>query len=372
MAGVLLLAPAQPLGAAGGLNHHRVFADSWPWDLPPGFPAPRVPADNPLNTARIELGRYLFHDVRLSGNGTSSCASCHKPELAFTDGLAHAIGASGQAHPRSAMSLANVAYLVTLTWQDPTITTLEAQARVPMFNEHPVELGMSGREDEILGRLRDDVAYPVMFAAAFPGDAEPITIDNAVRAIASFERTLISGNAPYFRWVYRDERDALGAAAKRGMTLFFSNRTKCSTCHVGFTFSGPIRAAGLDEIEPAFHNTGLYSLDERGSYPDESPGAIASTGLAEHRGAFRAPTLLNVELTAPYMHDGSIATLEEVLEFYAGGGRGAGRNNPNKSGRITGFLLTPEERADLIAFLASLTDRDFVDDPRFASPFPSH
>jgi len=356
-------------GAAGGTDHRQVRADAWEWDLPAGFPAPHVPPDNPLSVEKIELGRYLFFDKRLSGNATQSCATCHRPELAFTDGVAHAVGSTGEPHPRSAMSLANVGYNSTLTWQDPTLTRLEDQALVPMFNTHPVELGVAGNQDEILARLRADVAYPAMFKAAFPGNPEPITIENIALAIATFERTLISGNAPYFRWVYGDDGEALGLAARRGMALFFSERTKCSTCHVGFTFSGPIRARGIEEIEPAFHNTGLYNVDELGGYPPESPGAIEKTGLEEHRGAFRAPTLLNIELTAPYMHDGSIASLPEVIDFYAAGGRGRGRTNPNKSERIAGFELAPGEKEDLIAFLKSLTDREFVDDPRFLSPF---
>jgi len=358
-----------PLFAAGGADHRQVRADSWAWELPPGFPAPRVPANNPLSTEKIELGRYLFFDKRLSGNGTQSCASCHQQARAFTDGLDRAIGSTDETHPRSSMSLANIAYASTLTWQDPTLTVLEAQMRAPMFGEHPVEMGMAGKEGEILDRLRGDLAYPAMFSAAFPAAADPITLEHVILAIASFERTLISGRAPYFRLVYGDERDALDAAARRGMELFFSDRMRCSTCHVGFTFSGPIRAAGLAEIEPAFHNTGLYSVDELGSYPAESPGAIEVTGLDEHRGAFRAPTLLNVELTAPYMHDGSIATLAEVIEFYASGGRGPGRDNPNKSERVTGFELGPGEAGYLVAFLKSLTDRHFVEDPRFSDPF---
>ena len=367
---LLVLFVAAPLQAAGGADHRRVRADAWPWDLPPGFPAPRVPPDNPLSDAKIELGRYLFYEPRLSGNGTQSCATCHRPELAFTDGLAGAIGSTGEVHPRSAMSLANVAYNATLTWQDPRLTSLEAQARVPMFNLHPIELGVTGREEEILERLAADAEYAARFAAAFPGETRPLTIDNTVRAIASFERTLIAGRAPYFRLVYGDESEALPTEAKRGMALFFSERLKCSTCHVGFTFSGPVRAIGLSEIEPAFHNTGLYNVDEIGNYPESSRGAIEVTGRPEHRGAFRAPTLLNIALTAPYMHDGSIATLPAVLEFYAAGGRGPGRANPNKSERITGFKLTSSEKKDLIAFLESLTDRDFISDPRFADPGP--
>jgi cytochrome c peroxidase len=362
-----LVAGGSLLGA-GGVDHRRVQADAWPWDLPPGFPAPRVPAHNPMSEAKVELGRLLFFDTRLSGNGTQSCATCHRPELAFTDGRARAIGSTGESHPRSTMSLVNVAYNASFTWQDPTLTSLESQARVPMFNTHPTELGLAGREDELLKRLADDVAYTALFARAFPREAKPVSVENVVRAIASFERTLVAGRAPYFRLVYGDETDALSTSAKRGMALFFSDRLKCSTCHVGFTFSGPIRAVGLGRIEPAFHNTGLYSEDALGNYPEPNRGAIAVTGRAEHRGAFRAPTLLNITLTAPYMHDGSIATLPEVLEFYAAGGRGAGRSNPNKSERVSGFTLTDAEKRDLLAFLESLTDREFVDASRLADP----
>jgi len=365
----LVFLASVPLEPAGGTDHRRVRADAWPWTLPAGFPAPQIPLDNPLSEQKIELGRYLFFDKRLSGNATQSCASCHQPERAFTDGLAGAIGSTGEVHPRSAMSLANVGYNSTLTWQDPTLRRLEDQALVPMFNRDPVELGLAGKDEEVLDRLRETVAYTAMFEAAFPGESQPISIRNIAFAIASFERTLIAGNAPYFRWVYLDDREALSPAARRGVTLFFSDRTKCSTCHVGFTFSGPIRARGLEQIDPVFHNTGLYSIDEIGNYPAESAGAIENTGRDKDRGAFRAPTLLNIELTAPYMHDGSIESLPEVIDFYATGGRGPGRSNPNKSERITGFELSPGEKRDLLAFLRSLTDRSFVENPKFSSPF---
>jgi len=337
------------------------LAGEWAWELPPGFPPPPVPEDNPMSAAKVELGRRLFHDPVLSGNGTQSCAGCHRPDRAFTDGRARALGSTGAEHPRSAMSLANVAYNLTFTWQDPALGSLERQALVPLFNEHPVEMGLAGNEEAVLRKLRDDLNYRELFEAAFPGSGEPVSIDHAVKAIASFERTLIAGDAPYFRWIFRDERDALSDAAKRGARLFFSDELKCSTCHDGFTFSGPIRAPGLDDVAPTFHNTGLYDVDGEGSYPPASPGV-------ENRGAFRAPTLLNVALTAPYMHDGSIATLGEVLDFYAAGGRGPGRTNRFKSERVAGFALSAEQKADMLAFLDSLTDREFVENPRFRAP----
>ena len=347
------------------------------WRLPRGFPRPVVPADNPMTIPKVELGRRLFYDRALSENGTYACASCHRQELAFTDGRARAVGSTGEPHPRGAMSLANVAYAATLTWADSRLTRLEDQARIPMFNEHPVELGLSGHEDDLLSRLRADPDYPGMFAAAFPEDGgEPVSVTNVTRAIASFERTIVSGDSPYDRYVYRDEAGALSESAKRGMRLFFSERLNCSRCHGGFTFSGPIAFEGARPIAATFHNNGLYNLGGDGGYPADNPGLFAITGRKKDIGRFRAPTLRNIELTAPYMHDGSIATLAEAIAHYARGGRlvaegpfaGDGRDSPRKSELIRGFELDDRGKGDLVEFLKSLTDRSFVTDPRFAAP----
>lgn len=342
--------------------------------LPPGFPPPPIPAGNPLTAEKVELGRRLFYDRRLSGDGHYACASCHRQELAFTDGRARAMGAAGDLHPRGAMSLANAAYAVTLAWDDPALTRLEDQALVPMLATEPVELGIAGREDEVLARLREDEPYRRLFAAAFAGEADPFTLDNVARALASFERTLISGRSAYDRLLWEDDRSALTPAAWRGMELFFSGRLGCSDCHAGFNFSGPARFAAPEgagpaaaaEPPPAFFNTALYDLGG-GAYPPDNPGLFRHTGRAEDHGRFRAPTLRNVALTAPYMHDGSIATLGEVIDHYAAGGRAAG--SPAKDPRLRGFVLAPGERADLVAFLQSLTDHAFVTDPRLSDPF---
>ncbi|HYS05635.1 MAG TPA: MbnH family di-heme enzyme [Candidatus Dormibacteraeota bacterium] len=348
------------------------------WRLPAGFPIPNVPADNPMTSAKVELGRHLFYDRALSGNGTQACSSCHRQELAFTDGRARAVGSTGEAHPRSAMSLANVAYAATLTWADPRLTRLEDQARIPMFNEHPVELGLSGREDEVLRRLRANRDYPRMFPAAFPEDPDPVSLANVARALASFERTLLSGDSPYDRLIYRDDAGALSESARRGMRLFFSARLNCSRCHGGFTFSGPIAFEGARPIPATFHNNGLYNLGGAGNYPGDNPGLYGITGRMEDMGRFRAPTLRNIGLTAPYMHDGSIATLNEVIEQYARGGRlvpdgplaGDGRDSPRKSDLIRGFDLDARGKTDLVEFLKSLTDVSFVTDPRYSAPPP--
>jgi len=350
-------------------------ASIYSWRLPLGFPVPRVPENNPMTAEKVELGRRLFYDKALSGNGTYACASCHRQELAFTDGRARAVGSTGELHPRSALSLANSAYSATLTWADPDMTSLEEQMLTPMYGDHPVELGLVGQDEALIRRLEANPDYPQEFAAAFPGDVRPVSLLNLRRAIASFERTLASGDAPYDRLVYRGE-PALSEAALRGMRLFFSDRLKCSRCHGGFTFSGPVAFVGLKPLAPTFHNTGLYNLGGLGLYPEDNPGVFQYTHRIEDTGKFRAPTLRNVEVTAPYMHDGSIPTLEAVLAHYAEGGRtisdgslaGVGRDNPHKSDLIRGFELDADQGTDLIEFLKSLTDRSFLTDPRFADP----
>jgi cytochrome c peroxidase len=361
--------PAVASPAAGSTS---IAPPAWEWRLPAGFPPPRIPADNPMSEAKVALGRRLFYDPRLSGNQTQSCALCHRQDKAFTDGRPHAVGSTGEVHRRSAMSLANVAYAVSLTWANPGTRRLEDQALVPMLGTHPVELGMGGREPDLLARLADDPVYPTLFAAAFPGEAGPIRLDNVTRAIACFERTMISGDSPYDRLVYQGRMDALSDAAWRGMRLFYSDRLACSRCHAGITFSGPIDYEGTEGFGaapvPLFHNTGLYNLDGRGAYPPADTGLREVTGRQRDMGKFKAPTLRNIALTAPYMHDGSLATLEEVIDHYARGGRAGGASRA-RSPLVAGFAITGDETHDLIEFLRSLTDETFVTDPRLADPW---
>lgn len=334
--------------------------------LPTGFPAPSVPADNPLTPAKVELGRHLFFDTRLSADGTFACSTCHQPMHAFTDGRPRAVGVTGEIHPRSTMSLVNVAYNASLNWADPDLRTLEQQMEIPMFSVAPVEMGISGHEGEVLNRIRVESRYGVLFQEAFPAESEPVNLENVILAIASFERTLLSGSSAYDRYVYWDDRQSLSAEARRGMRLFFSDRLACSKCHAGFNLSGPVALAGETPV-PVFHNTALYSLDEEGSYPLDNQGVFAHTGAAGDMGRFRAPTLRNIALTAPYMHDGSLPSLEAVIGHYAAGGRAAG--NPLKSHLLGGFEISPAESRDLMAFLESLTDRAFLEDRRYENPW---
>jgi cytochrome c peroxidase len=349
-------------------------AEPYRWELPLGFPEPAVPEDNPMSTAKVELGRHLFYDTRLSANGTQACASCHLQEHAFTDGRTTALGSTGESHRRNSMSLANVAYAASLTWANPVLPDLEAQALVPLFGEHPVELGLAGQEELLLQRLSEDTRYRQLFTAAFPQEEQPLSMASIVRALAAFERTLLSGNSPYDRYTYHDELDALSLSAKRGMTLFFSERLECFHCHQGFAFSDSVKTKETVFPEITFHNTNLYNVDGRGGYPAVDVGLREFTGRPEDTGRYRAPTLRNIAVTAPYMHDGSIATLGEVLDHYAAAGRaqaqGAG-TSPYQSEFVRGFTLTPQEKEDVLAFLGSLTDTQFLTDPRLSDPFGS-
>lgn len=344
--------------------------ETWRWDLPRGMPVPPVPADNPMSARKVALGRRLFYDARLSVNGKASCASCHQQARGFTDGRARAVGATGALHPRSAMALANVAYNVRFGWEDPDTASLEAQAAIPMLNVAPIELGVRGHEARILAALQRDRFYAREMPRAFPDAGRDFTLEHVRKAIAAFERTLISGESAYDRAVYGDDATALSPAARRGLRLFASPELACSECHGGPSVGG---------ADSAFHNTGLFNLDGAGAQPPLGLGLFARTRKPPDLGRFRAPSLRNVALTAPYMHDGSVATLRDALAHYARGGRNATRadgsapaapgvRGAQQSDRVRGFALAEGEADALVAFLEALTDEKFVRDARFADP----
>lgn len=340
-----------------------------------GFPATITPQSNPITTEKTALGRHLFYDTRLSGNGTQSCASCHHQDKAFTDGKALAIGATGDTHPRNAQGLANVIYHATLTWANPVLTELERQMEVPMFGEGPVEMGINdSNKVAVLSRFKQDAKYDILFKAAFPGQADPVTYANIILAIATFERTLISSDARYDQYLRKEI--TLNESEQRGMNLFMGEKAECFHCHGSFNFNDQTRYAGLSSIDTPFHNTGLYNIDGKGGFAFPNRGLFEFTSKPQDMGAFRAPSLRNVAVTGPYMHDGSIKSLSEVLDFYAAGGRnittglyaGDGRANPYKSDLINNINLTPQDKLDLINFLGTLTDQKFLTNPQFSNP----
>jgi cytochrome c peroxidase len=294
-----------------------------------------------MSDAKVALGERLFFDPRLSVTGGYSCASCHDPRRSFSDGRPRAVGARGEPLPHNALALVNVAYNIAFGWQTPAVRSLETQMLQPLLNEHPVELGLKGRERSLLAVLAADPAYAAAFAASFPQTAPAVSFEHVVKAIAAFERTLLCGGSPFDAYVFAGEHGALTAQAKEGMALFYSARVGCAGCHSGFNFSGNWRDAQGE--------TGRASF--------------ARDGTSEH--PLRVPTLRNVALTGPYMHDGRFASLAAVLGHYSDLARrpgGAARIDP----RLPRAPLTAAERAALEAFLASLTDPTFAQ--RFADP----
>ena len=286
-----------------------------------------VPIDNPLTPEKVELGRRLFFDPGLSRDGTISCASCHQPEKAFTDGRALAVGIEQRVGRRNVPTLLNGAYGKTMFW-DGRAASLEEQALVPLTHPNEMDNSLEG----IVERLREDGVYPGLFEPAF-GSAE-VTPRRIAQALASYQRALVAGDSPFDRYLILNDESALSDAARRGLALF-RGKARCSHCHDGPLFT-----------DQKFHNTGV-------GWGNEPPdlGRFEFTGIEEDKGRFKTPTLRNVTLTAPYMHDGSIASLEEVIEFYNRGGQ----PNPSLDPTIRPLNLSAQEKSDLIAFLRSLS-----------------
>lgn len=343
------------------------------WNKPAWAPIPVVPADNPMTVEKVALGRALFYDKRLSSNHTMACASCHQQARAFTDGKRVHLGVTGEPGIRSSMTLTNVAFLSSYTWANPLLTTLEKQMQIPLFSEHPLEMGMSGRDPQLIAELWRDAEYQKQFALAFPADHGAITVQNITRAVAAFERTLLSFDSPYDRYQHGDKH-ALSPSAARGLKLFFSERLECYHCHGGINFTDNHMQQGQAFPEVGFHNTGLYNEDGSGAYKPWDHGLRDVTARPEDEGAFRTPTLRNIAVTAPYMHDGSLSTLEAVIrQHYAVQGHSsiAGKGpNPMRSEFIEGFRISNSEVQDLVAFLNALTDSHFLSNPAFFDPRP--
>ncbi len=261
------------------------------------------------------------------------------------------------------MSLVNVAYASTLTWANPELHSLEEQALMPMLGEHPIELGLKGHEQEFLKAVRSDPVYQHLFPLVFGGEGDVYTLENVAKLLAAFERTIISMRSPYDRYRWGGDPSAISDAAKRGEILFNSSeRAGCFQCHGGWNFSGGIRFEGSRSSQGhgEFFNTGVSA------YAEPNRGISEYSLRPEEMGKFRPPTLRNIALTGPYMHDGSLSTLEEVIAHYEVGGRMA---DPTKSHILHPFRLTDTEKRDLIEFLESLTDRELLRDPRWTDPW---
>jgi cytochrome c peroxidase len=294
--------------------------------IPDGLPPLVWPADNPYSPEKAELGRYLYFDRRLSADATVSCASCHDPRYGFTDGAPVSTGIRGQKGTRSAPTIVNRAYSLAQFW-DGRAATLEEQAIVPM--ESLIEMGNT--RPAIVATLSAIAGYRAMFAQAFGSEA--VDIGRVAMAIACFERTVLSGDSPYDRYK-RGVTTALTDEQVRGMSVFF-DKASCDRCHQGANFT-------LN----AYTNSGVGA-----GKPDPDVGRYAVTHDPRDWGAFKVPTLREVEHTAPYMHDGSLKTLDEVVEFYNRGGI----PNKNLDSNIRPLHLSDRQKRDLVAFLKSLS-----------------
>jgi len=308
--------------------HAAVVAAQTTWrsPMPRGLdPYLPIPQDNPQTAAKIALGRRLFFDRQLSADGSLSCATCHDPQKAFADNRPVAIGINQRRGTRNAPSIVNRGYGTAFSW-DGRASSLEAQVLQPI--ENPDELGSS-----IAGavtRLRRDRTYVDQFRQVF---GRPIAGPDLGRALASYVRTIQSGDAPFDRFA-DGVADALSDTERLGLRVF-RGRGLCTTCHLGPTFT-----------DERFHNTGVAWTGT--SYTDE--GRAAVTRLPRDRGAFKTPSLRDVARRAPYMHDGSLATLEDVVAFYDAGGRA----NPDLDPELFPLRLTPAQRSALVAFLRTL------------------
>jgi cytochrome c peroxidase len=304
-------------------------------ELPEGFPYPEIPNNNEFTKSRVLLGKTLFFDPILSLDSTISCASCHHLNKAFTDGEALSKGIENRAGMRNAPTLANIAY-ANFLMLDGGVETLELQVLAPIadHNEMNSEMGL------IIERLKRNKNYMLLFSKAYKSEPDAFGI---TRAIAAFQRTLISGNSRFDKYYFQGNTNALNVSEQNGMQLFYSEKLACSNCHSGFNFTNN-----------GFENNGLYTV-----YADTGRARI--TNHSSDVGKFKVPTLRNISNTSPYMHNGSLASLEQVINHYMEGGS----SHPNKSALIKGFQLTPTEKQDLINFLKSLSDEEFLNNKKF-------
>ncbi|MEH0197008.1 cytochrome c peroxidase [Caulobacter sp. CCNWLY153] len=325
------------LALAAGLLLSVAFApaavSSFDWKLPEGVAPPPVPIDNPMSQAKVELGRKLFYDADLSIDGTMSCATCHEQRRGFTDSNRTHPGVHGDPGKRNVQTLANAGYFRALTWGDPGVKTLEAQALIPIAGTRPVEMGFAGQEAVLAARLAGQACYRRMFGEAFPEVGGEVSMVTIAKALAAFQRTLVSFDSPYDRR-RRGEAVAVSAEAERGERLF---KAGCASCHAGPLFT--------DADKARFHRIDAPFAGDQGL------GDV--TGEAADAGRFRTPSLRNAALSAPYLHDGSAPTLETAIRRH----------------RVA-MRLGDRQVAELVEFLGTLTDETFVTDPRFSLPKP--
>lgn len=307
-------------------------------NLPPWFPDMEIPPENQLTAERIALGRKLFYDVRLSRDESISCGTCHRQSNAFAENQPIATGVDQRLGLRNTTTLANIGF-TDIMFMDGGVITLELQVQSPIFEHTEFDFTIA----EFLDRIAGDATYERMFKEAYDREPDAFGIS---RSVAAFERTLVSGNSRFDQFEYLDDVNALSESEKRGRDIFFSAEASCTECHTPPLFTNY-----------SFENIGLYV-----NYTDTGRARI--TELSQDVGKFKVPTLRNIAQTAPYMHDGSMQTLEDVVEHFNAGGVG----HPNQSALVKPLGLSEQDKADLVAFLESLTDQQFLTNPDFSDP----
>lgn len=326
----------------------------------------KITTDATMDSAKIQLGRYLFYDTHLSANNTKSCATCHAPELAFSDGYRRSTGIYGDNTQHNAPSLLNLNTYTAMNWATPHLQTIAQQVVRPLLDTIPLEMGAHGNEQRIYATLAADSLYANMFAKAYPNVAQAIHFDHIVESISLFVNTLQSRNSLIDRH-NMSPKYLLPPEVAAGKALF-EGKAGCATCHSGKDFNTPVQGSH-------YANLGLYNCDN--GYPKEDYGIAEYTQKAEDNGKYRIPSLRNVAITAPYFHDGSATTLSEVLQIYENGGRkvengaciGDGRNNPNRDKRLPIVKFSAAEKQQLLAFLYALTDTSYLHNKNFMNPF---
>ncbi len=341
---------------------------AWADKLPMGLKAVPVPADNPQTPEKILLGKQLFNDARFSADGKVSCATCHSADKAFTDRLRVSKGIRGLEGTRNAPTIINAVYYTTQFW-DGRVPSLEEQAKGPFIN--PVEHGLKNF-DPILQIIRTDKSYTSQFQKVFGTTPDEITIDHVVKAIAAFERTVISGDSPFDRYLYGNDKTAMSPAAIRGLAIF-RLKGRCVDCHtigqtsaiftdnkfhnlgVGFAKIQDTLMDIVDAYRAKKESAEQLDVDILTSSKISELGRFAITLDPSDLGRFKTPSLRNVAVTGPYMHDGSMDSLEEVVEFYNQGGE----DNPMLDGGIRPLRLTEQEKSDLVEFMKALTSPEY-------------
>lgn len=346
--------PVEPVDPVLDLTNIDYNPSSYTLNFPSHFPQMEIPADNPLTIDGVELGRHLFYDPILSVDSTISCSSCHLPHANFTDNLKVSPGVDGRLGNRSSMSLLNIGFNNEGLFWDGRVISLEEQALLPI--EDPLE--MNNTWENVISKLSLGDRYPEMFRKAFGIEkSDEITKELAAKAIAQFERTLVSsGNSRYDRW--KQNIDVLSDEEQDGFEIFFdinpviANHAECGHCHNAELFT-----------TNEYFNNGLDRSEDLMDFADQGRGEV--TGVKFDNGTFRVPTLRNIEFSAPYMHDGRFSTLDEVIDHYVTGGHYA----PNLAPVLRPLTLGAYQREALVAFIRSLQDDDFMENPAFNSPF---